>query len=353
MIFFALIFIPLVISFLFYTLSKGRMTLREYLLQTVSQLFIAGISMWIISGLNTIDTETYNGRITNKKQVRVSCQHSYQCFCVSVSCGKGCRTRVCQTCYEHTNDWDWRVYTNINEEFNISRIDRRGSQEPPRFSSVKIGEPYSSIHRYTNYVKASPDSLFRKQGLVEKYKKHIPQYPQEIYDYHRLNRVVLVNGAIVNNIANWNNWLSELNADLGPAKHANVVLVITKSMPTEYANALEEAWLRAKDNDVVIVLNTEDNINISWSRIISWTNNTMLHVKLRDELLDKPLDTEVLSGIINKEITDGFKPRDMSEFEYLKSTIVPTGWQFITALLFGIIVSIVVGKLLINNNEYD
>ena len=134
---FALLFlIPALVAIVFFTVTKTTITLKEFLLQMTLQIVVAGISVAVIYNRNTWDRETFNGTVVSKEKDRVSCEHSYDCFCYESCSGSGenqtCH-QVCQTCYEHSYDYSWRVHSDIGS-LTISRIDRQGVNEPPRWT---------------------------------------------------------------------------------------------------------------------------------------------------------------------------------------------------------------------------
>lgn len=239
-----------------------------------------------------------NGEVTGKKSVKISCSHSYQCNCVK-SCSKDSNGRetcydICQICYDHLYDIDWMVYSNIGN-FIIDRLDRQGLKEPPRWSIVKIGDPVSKYHNYDNYIKASPDTLFRDQGVLDKYKNLIPKYPDKIYDYYRVDRLVEV-GTNVKDKKLWNQSISELNKKLGPAKEANLIIVFT-TQPHEYFYALRQAWIGGKKNEIGLKNNNEP----IWDEIMAWSQNKNIEVKLRDEIMAiKIITPETLIPVLKK-----------------------------------------------------
>lgn len=71
-----ILIIPLFVAVGCYLLSTA-ITWRELFAQAGVQLAIAAVSAGICSCQDTADTEIWNGRITGKQQVRVSCSHSY------------------------------------------------------------------------------------------------------------------------------------------------------------------------------------------------------------------------------------------------------------------------------------
>jgi len=344
--------IPTLVALGFYLFSGKKITLGEFAIQNVAQLILLS-SVVLFSGFgDSSDTEIWNGRVTKKYSERVSCEHSYSCNCRTVSCGKDCSTTVCDTCYEHFYDVDWVVKTTNNERIEINRVNRQGTQEPPRFTSAKIGEPTSVTHYYTNYIKASPDSLFRKQGLVEKYSASIPPYPK-VFDYYKTNRTYSINGASIPELAFWDNDLTEMNSDLGAAKKINIITVITKDLPDEYFYALEQAWIGSKQNDFVVVINVDASGTITWVNVMAFTTNKLAEIVVRNSILKiGKLDRVAIMASIRKGVQENFIKRQMSDFEYLKNSTTPSKGMWLFSMIFGLILSIGIGIFLMNNN-YD
>jgi hypothetical protein len=319
MAFLSLTFIPLIIAIGFFVFSKNQVTLKEFSLHVFIQGLIAGLSILIIYHNNVSDTEILNGKIVAKERTKVSCNHSYSCNCYDSCTGSGkdvsC-TQVCSTCYEHSYDISWRVKTDLKNVFDIERVDRQGLKEPPRFTEVVIGEPYSKSHSFDNYIKGSPDTLFRHQGLVEKYKDLIPKYPSDIYDYYRINRLVVVNGTI-NNAKDWNLKLSEINSDLGNKKQVNIGVVVVYNQPHDYFYALDQSWRGGKKNDAIPVIGVDSENNIQWIEVLAWVQDPIFKVKLRDSLLElKVLGLEKAIPIISSNVDQYFQRKPMKDFAY-------------------------------------
>lgn len=317
--FFLIVFlVPLAIAGLAYAFLDG-ITLKEFGCTILACLVVAGSSAGIVSCANTHDVEVWNGVVTGKEQVWVSCSHSYQCNCRQVCTGSGknqsCST-VCDTCYEHTNDWDWDVYTSNQETITIDRVDRRGSHEPPRFTAVRMGEPTSQTHSYTNYVKASPDSLFRHQGLKEKYASEIPQYPGDVYDYYRLDRLVTVGFSLTDARA-WNADLARINADLGRPKQVNIIVVLVRNKPHDWYSALEETWIGVKKNDAVLVVSVDNDMKPQWAEVMAWTTNEAFKVKLRDDIMDEQvINRNTTMTALANNVRSYYVRKPMKDFEY-------------------------------------
>lgn len=356
MIFLALLAIPALISLGLLIFAHKRIVWQEFVAQVVIQIVVAGISVSVIYHMDTADVELINGQVTSKERVRTFCEHSYPCNCRQVCHGSGktrsCSTH-CSTCHRHSYDIDWRVYSNINRTFYISRLDSQGLREPPRWTSTQLGEPVSDTHTYTNYIKAAPDTIFKHRGLTEKYLKHLPPYPNKIFDYYRVDRVVLLNGATLPDLAEWNKDLSRMNGLLGPSKQVNVVLVFVKGVGSDFYQALSQHWLGGKKNDVIVVMGTSDNHSLDWVGVMSWTDRQILKVKLRDNLLEVgDIDRNTMLPVIESTIREFFVRKEFSDFKYLEAGITPTPTQFIVALLVGLFISIGLGIYFLKNDPF-
>lgn len=361
MIFLTLLSLPAILNLAFFILSffsngRGKITLKEFSAHMGIQMIVAAASAGIIYASNVRDVEVWNGRVASKAKVEVSCSHSYECNCVT-SCStnsngtQSCST-ICSTCYEHSNDYDWMVQTTNNESIEIDRIDRQGADTPPRWAAVAIGEPTSVSHSYINYVKAAPDSLFRRQGLLEKYQDSIPAYPPTVYDYYRMNHFVDL-GAGLDDTNLWNVGLAEMNGDLGAAKQANIGVVVTKGKEPDWALAVEQAWIGGKKNDIFLIANIEGG-KASWVYVMAWTKNDLFKVKMRDEILALPVfSPEAVLPILRSNVIAHYERKPMKDFEYLKASITPSMTQYVVAIIFGCIISIAAGIYFWKENPFE
>lgn len=356
MIFLTMMLIPILVTLGFLFFGGKSFSIKKFGLDLGIQIFVMGVFILIISHMNTSDTEVWNGRITSKKREKVSCSHSYSCHCRQECSGSGKNrscSEVCDTCYEHYYDVSWYVYTSLDDSFTIDRVDRQGLNEPPRWDAVKVGEPYSETRGFTNYVKAAPDTLFRHQGLTEKYKGVLPDYPQNIYDYYHLNRFVSI-GVGVPDTAKWNEDLMELNADLGAKKQVNILAVVVKNQPEDYFYALEQQWIGGKKNDVVLVISVDDSNNILWVNTMAWTDNKIFQVALRDSVLaTKILNREQIMGVLRTNVEANFVRKPMKDFEYLSRTIKPTKGEWIFAMILGLVLSVGLSIFLEMNDVFE
>lgn len=149
-----LMLVPLLIGLLALFTSRGKITIKEFLLMEGACLVIL-FAGWQISRWTSLeDREILSGRITEKKKVQVGCRHSYSCNCTdhcsSDSRGNQSCITVCQTCYDHSYDYDWNLYTNVPATISIGTVDRQGLIMPPRWGTAYVGEPVAVENTYTN-----------------------------------------------------------------------------------------------------------------------------------------------------------------------------------------------------------
>jgi hypothetical protein len=316
----------------------NQITLNEFLIQLLVQsILICGIyGITMFSSLS--DIEIWNGRVTAKKMERVHCRHGYPCRPYPCMCGKkGCST-CWHVCYVHGYDQDWNVYNNIGESFSIDHVDSQGLKEPLDWTKVVIGEATASRHSYTNYIKYSSNSLFKKGDYGTKHT--FAGYPMFIRNYFKLDRLVDPD-KVATDPDQWNIDISSVAADVGKTKQANVIVYLARNKPADFFNGLEFTWFGAKKNDVVAVINVDDKNNITWVDVMGLVKDELFKVMLRDDIMDiKTLDRSKIMAVIRNDIEHFYERRPMADFKYLLyTTKISTGW-FIFAFILSVIVSL-------------
>jgi hypothetical protein len=349
MVFLVLLSIPLVIAVAGFVTSH-KISWREFLIQVAAQIVIAGVCSAVIFYRDTDDVEILNGRVTSKSSHHVSCGHSYRCnpHTCTRDCGTSKKPRKCNdtcwdTCYRHSYDVDWTVSISQGERITIHRVDDQGIQQPPRWTEARVGEPASVTHHYANYIKASPGTLFRRKGFAAKYAGKLPNYPDDIYDYYRLDRFVQAgtNYPLANA---WNAELERLNSRVGPERQANLILVVTP-YPQDFFLALEEHWVGGKKNDVILVIGIDSAYAIQWAQVMAWSTNKVVEVKLRDAVLDTGsfglLDSPArIITAFEGAVLSYYKRKPMHDFEYLAASVVPTTGEWVVALVLGLAIAL-------------
>lgn len=309
-------------------------TLKEGIIMLVVQsMVLAFIVFGSLYGQGS-DTQILNGEVTSKSREITSCEHSYSCNCRQSCSGSGktrsCST-ICDTCYEHSHDYNWVVKSNIGE-VNIARIDRRGSNEPPRWSMVEIGEPYSREVSYYNYIKASPFSIFNKANLDAEVS--VPNYIG-VHDYYRIDRVIAFGVPYTNEMLELNALLNHSLKKLGPNKKVNVVVVFHNQGST-FSESIKAKHLGGKINDVYVVVGLQ-NDEFTSVDVFSWSKDSIVNVAVRDSILDvAKLNAEHLNSAIATNIEKHYNYRSIEEFKYLDAEVEIPTWALWVAIVFGI-----------------
>lgn len=338
--FLLLMLIPIGIAIGTLLYFKHKVTLKEFGIQLAIPTVLMAAGLGIAYVQSTYDTEIWNGRITAKKMERVHCRHSYSCRCRTVRVGKTSSTH-CDTCYEHSYDQDWNVFASTGETIRIDTVDRRGLTMPPRWGAAFVGEPFSSSHSYTNYIRANPSSvLLGGKGDVERFKALLPVYPQ-VYDYYKAPHALQIGGAPVPDMNAWEWLMDEINGDLGYQKQVNVTLMFVKTADPKYMLALKDSWIGGKKNDAVIVIGTLDGRKIEFVDVLSWTPNQKFKILLRDDIARLTLDDrDKIAALIRKHVSEQFVRMQMKDYEYLVRSFQPSNGAMLFLFFLGTFASI-------------
>lgn len=345
-----LLIIPTILSLISFFVFPRAKDLNKFLVPcillfasfaTMTILFFGGI------GLRTADTQIINGQIISKERVHGKYVESYDCNCVNqtVTSGTGANrttstVQVCQTCYRDHFTVKWSCDSNIGS-WTIDSKDWTSravydEPDPARYSEIKQGDPASKSSMYVNYIKAVPTTLFRpaSEDLKIKYANKIPAYPDNVYDYYKVNRVLSA-GVNIPNLAEWNLELSNKLRLLGPKKQANIVIVVTDVSNPEYIYALQDAWVNGKKNDIIVVIGAPKfPEKAEWVRILAFTDNDIFRVKLRDAILEmQTLELKPTLDTIETITLSDFKRKRMSDFKYLEDEIDPPQWMIALSII--------------------
>jgi len=190
-------------------------------------------------------------------------------------------------------------------------------------------------------IKAAADSLFHREGLVEKYSKLLPKYPDTIYHRWRLDRIIRMGGVKVDNIKELNYRLSEINGELGSKKQCNAIVVLIKNQPREYLYALEQYWVGANKNDIVLVISVDGENKIQWADVLAFVQKSIFKIELRDEIQKMPiLEMDKVLTTLEDQIKKNYKRKRMRDFEYLTASITPSTTQYVVTIIICTILSV-------------
>lgn len=294
--------------------------------------------------------EIWNGQVTSKSPIEKSCPSGWVSykddFCDNYStrivshqtCDKDSCTTTYDTEYNYTYDTEtrWYVNSNIDEQWEIKRVNARGDKMPPRYEQVQIGDPVSKTNWYNNWILAASDSIHHVgQSEMNEYAASVPAYPIKIYDYYKIDRIINIDVPAIDTTAN--EYLSKKLSILGPKYQMNAIIIFADSSKysLEFTNVIQKVWKGFNKNDVVIVVGVSQDYKVSWARVFSWSKNNMFEVQIRNDILSKRNNVitpaEVID-ILDKQ-SHMFERRSFKDFEYLKHSIALPIWLVIVSCL--------------------
>lgn len=350
-----ILFPSLISVFIWKLVWKHEITTKEIMIGCGAALatsILLSVVVNVAKFASMHDVEILNGYVESKQRTRVSCEHSYQCNCVTICSGSGKNrscSQSCSTCYEHGNDWDWDVKTTVGS-VTINRVDRRGSKEPPRWTAVQINEPASRPHSYINYLKGSKDSLLHvKKETLAQYKDKLFSYPS-VHDYFKVKTVINKSSL---KLTNEEQYIREKLRTMGRAKQVNIVAVFTDEDKIFY-EALLSHWGGVKKNDVVMMFGMSGT-EVEWFKSTSFAdgmNNRELHIKLRQALQDKEYDFDLFKSAVAL-IESDFNRIPNSKFEYMVENVKPPTWLVVLNVIINLIITGFISYRLANNYDRE
>lgn len=307
------------------------------------------------------DTEILNGKVLSKSRdvewcssQGSSCKHyTWHEKCSYYYDSKGKRQESCTSykVFDYLYEVDWNVETSVDSH-EIERVNRQGTAMPPRWNSIKIGDPASTEHSYLNYLLGNKESLFYEEeyqrDFTEEYKKSLPEYP-EVYDYYRVNHVLNLTKLPSNG---YNDYINMALRDMGAEKQVNIILVLYPVKNADLPKALLGKWRGGKKNDVIMFAALDDSglvRNFSSTSFAQGSNNEFLHSKLRMDAMSEQMSIELVQ-ILVKDINTEFKRLPNSEFEYLKYKLEPSLWVVIICSILAAVSSLLVGNYMRNQD---
>jgi hypothetical protein len=322
--------------------------------EVCGSLFVSLIVTLICTGLvfkSLHNTELVHGYVTDKKQVKVSCEHSYSCNCVTVSNGNGGTTTTCSTCYDHSHDFDWRVYTTIGS-YNIERIDRQGKKEPERYTIVNKNDPVTDTSSYIDYVSGSASSLFNlTQYATEenKAKYRVPAYPK-VFDYYNTNLVINMGAVTADVVKDTNTLLRKSLNSMGSKKQVNVIVVFTKH-DRNFGNYLQYAWNNGRKNDRIVVIGVDSEMSPTWVYSFGWSKNQMVNIGIRDDIQTlQTITPDTVVDAISKNVNKHFSRTPMEEYKYLATEVEVSVGVVIFCIILQLLGNIGFAMFIVNNN---
>lgn len=283
-----------------------------------------------------------------------------QCCCTRNSKGEEtCGTETYDCSYRRYNPEYWQITTASGNVYNTSKemYDRLMVQFKTTPSFVDMNRDFYTIdgdmqyfewnrvvesveciitsHTYENRIQAS-HSVLNFPTVDTSYIRfyQLKEYPQ-IYNYTASALLGYRNDNI-------DRYINQSNALYASSKQVKVFYLVFKNQPLDAALKQEQYWKGGNKNEVNICIGIDNDNNIKWSYVFSWTKENDVKIKIRDYINEqKNIADSSFINIINysnKEIVDKFERRHFKEFSYL--TVEPTKsavvWTYIISLILTI-----------------
>jgi hypothetical protein len=236
--------------------------------------------------------------------------------------------------------------------------------------------PVTARREYKNYILASQHTILKKYSAdIDRYKQQgvLPKVNGNVHDHYLADRVYFVG---VRPPGDWQTHANYFNGAFGLDLQGDLHVVIVDankiSNPDNYIGALAAYWQSpefGKDalskNAVLIVLGTTDGTTVEWSRGITGMpkGNEALLIDIRDSLKGTQLTPQALYGPPTGELyvdpsdskvrvrihhsqgafdrilwgANKFARVKMTDYEYLKHEIEPTGGQKALIIFFSVL----------------
>lgn len=352
-IFWVLSLLPILVVFGMVLLDK-EVSIWEGLISTVVALGMAGLFQYLSVQGMTDDVETWSGHVISAKHF-ASWREYYEEAVYRTEyydCGTDSKGRQ-QTCSRQVFDhWEshrrwhneyWMVYTTLGEwqinrdkfqylcrkfksHYAVAGVRRTGEHnsqmidgDPNDYESSNTTgwiEPVTDTRHFENRVKASP-SLFSYSPVPS----NIVVFPwPQSTDLFISDRVMGTARQAINTLP-WD----QMNAQLGPKKKVNVIIIGYGNQGMNISEYQESAWIGGKKNDLVICYGGEVGKKATWVRVFGWTEKNIVKKNLESLLLMTPVNNNIIPKI-QEEINANYEIKDWHKFDYL--TIEPPAWSY-------------------------
>lgn len=363
--------IPVIAIILMAIFFKKRFQWWEYLLIFVIPIFNILIAKQISISSQTTDTEILNYHFTKAKYtefyqtwVEKTCER-----CVK-SDSTGCvqyETYDCSECEDHPPHWE--AIDNIGKKHSISKqkyneivktwnneskIDlnrninyhngffEKCGQDGDAYVSKMLNDslqyiiPFIRKGTYENRIQCSKN-VFNFEDIDSSDKRIYGLYDYPIENEFSYNPLLGIKNEQASKL------LSKWNGKLGVYKRSHMLICVYKNKSMTSATKQQSYWKGGNKNEVVLCIGIDNQNKINWTYVFSWTDNQLLKIELRDEIM--AMDTLDLNKIINhfgKKVnhTKGYIKKSFKEFSYIN--VEPTTRTMIVTFGITIMLTVVI-----------
>lgn len=332
-------FVVMLVGFVL-EIARGR-RFRRWLLISVLSVVFMGAPILIDFYAQTYDTEVWSGRVTSVDHKEEWDEyHPESTSCRTDSDGdRVCTTRKAYWEHHYAENY---IYTSDGGRIEVDNPYSGGRSFNDSYPNTDgeleeffpIGMPSASVHSYENRVNASY-SLFKNKNIDLKLYPDLPDYPDSVYGYTDIPRIV---GDIPNKKAA-TAYLNEVNSELNKQvedperpgktkawKEVNLIFVnVGADKPREYGLALQDKWQNGNKNDFVVSFSMDSSGRVQWAYAFSWSEVDILKLEVQDLVMGVGQVADFVDVIdpVADKVAELFVRKSFSDFDYLQ--IDPSG----------------------------
>lgn len=228
----------------------------------------------------------------------------------------------------------------------------------------EVSEPIVTEHTYENRLQTL--SHWGKLSEIEIKENDLFWYPTIGGGW--LATTILTNGPKFPKSDMYFRYLNGyLNTDKGGYKKTRIWVLIWNNQPQVVANYQRRYWKGGNKNEFIIMLGTNDNQDIAWADIMTWSEADAFTVNVRDKiLLEMAEGKNGFSGKLTDEDLLKFAQwfGDTAKVQYVKPSfkeqnemidVQPSNMALVISFCIIMVVNCGVGLFIIKNswNDYD
>jgi len=334
-VYFAL-FIPIIVTGIFYLIKKHEFVWWEFFIPIGSVLIVTLITKLLIDHSSVQFTEYWGSTVTAVYEEEPYNYWKHQTCTRSVPCGtdEDGNTEYCDETYDCSHQEDvgpsWWAVTNIDERFGISEKtydelvkqfgtgrsivdshenysprDRCSGSRGTKFEGKQVGKvsyvyetrwggqentrkAYVSEHRYVNKVKASDLSIFNMKVVKEEEADSLglfeyPSYQSKWFSGEAgLQYPTILGGSVSKETQEK---FKRLNGKFGPTNEMRLWVLVFENKPMSITEQQKNYWVKGNMNELVVCIGKKGN-EILWADAFSWAHSDVLTVAVKNEVLN-------------------------------------------------------------------
>lgn len=333
----------------------------EYVALFVVPLIGIVISYFVSVSAQTMDTEYWNTYITHATYFEYWESYVKKTCSRRVSCGKDCtKTEFYDCSYCDRNPEYWEAYDNIGGAYHISRT------QFEELCKIWGNRVYQNLHRDIHYhglcgkdgnaynTKFNGDfDLLQPLVLKRTYENRVQcsrsvfnfepvdsseirlyglyKYPDYVDMFHYTPIVGTYDGPASNRLRKW-------NALLGSSKQVHMLVLVYINKPVESVSYQERFWKGGNKNEFILCIGINNQKEVQWSRVISWTEQERLKNELASKIMGMPFELTMIVDTMATMVKSQFIRKKFSDFSYIK--IQPTGKAVVITFIVTILITI-------------